>query len=74
MVTGISIYPIFPFGSVAILEVKFCIREEHVFCSLPVFVSNPMKVNVLLNLDEKYVCGYEGKIFLLFIVVNCNFE
>ena len=47
-------------------EVKFCIREEHVFCSLPVFVSNSMKLNVLLNLDEKYVCGMEGKNCLLF--------
>ena len=28
--TGISIYPIFLFGSVAM----FCIKDEHVFCSI----------------------------------------
>ena len=73
IVTGISIYPILPFGSVAILEVKFCIRDEHVFCSWSFFVSISIKLNVLLNFDENYLCGIEGKNCLLFDVVKCNF-
>ena len=57
---GNSMYPICPVGSVATWFVEFCIIVAQVFSLSPVKTS--IKLNVVLSLVEKEVCGTVGRI------------